>query len=67
LTPAAQLQVNLADIDNVYQHWGEHVTATSYYQRAIPEHMKHPTSIERWKYKIRLAYVKLRESIEHTS
>ena len=61
-------QVNLADIGNVYLHKGDFLTAISYYRRAlaIAEQIKHPASIEKWNYNIRLAYVKLRASIDQT-
>jgi tetratricopeptide (TPR) repeat protein len=59
-------QVNLADIGNVYVHKGDFLTAISYYRRAlaIAEQINHPASIEKWNYNIRLAYIKLRESID---
>lgn len=59
-------QVNLADIGNVYLYKKEYLTAISYYQRALDlaREMKATASIEKWTFNLRLAYSRLKHSME---
>jgi tetratricopeptide (TPR) repeat protein len=60
-------QVALANIGNVYLHRGDYLRAIDYYRRAleIAREIKDPTSIEKWSHNIRVAYLRLRESVDN--
>jgi len=59
-------QVVLANIGNVYLHRGDNLTAATYYRRAldVAREIKDPVSVEKWTYNIRLAYARLRQSVD---
>jgi tetratricopeptide (TPR) repeat protein len=59
-------QVVLANIGNVYLYRGNYLRAIDYYRHAleIAQKIKDPTSIEKWSNNIRLAYLRLRESVD---
>jgi len=59
-------QVVLANIGNVYLQRGDYLRAIDHYRRALElaRQIQYPTSIEKWSHNIRLAYKRLRESIE---
>jgi tetratricopeptide (TPR) repeat protein len=58
--------VALANIGNVYLHRCNYLTAIEYYRRALglAREIKDPVSISKWSHNIRLAYARLRESID---
>ena len=58
--------VALANIGNVYLHRGHYLTAIDYYRRALElaREIKDPVSISKWSHNIRLAYARLRESVD---
>lgn len=58
--------VVLANIGNVYLHRGDHLRAIAYYRDALAlaREIKDPVSIQKWSLNIRLAYARLRESVE---
>lgn len=55
-------QVVLANIGNVYLHRRDHLTAISYYRRALAlaREIKDPVSIKKWTYNINLTYARIR-------
>jgi len=57
--------VVFANIGNVYLDRGDYLTAIDYYRRALElaREIQDPVSIEKWSYNIRLAYRKLKESV----
>lgn len=59
-------QVTLANIGNVYLHRGNYLTAIDCYRRALAlaREIKDPVSINKWSHNIRLAYIRLRESVD---
>jgi tetratricopeptide (TPR) repeat protein len=59
-------QVSLANIGNVYLCRGDHVTAISYYQRALAlaREIKDPVSIKKWTRNINLAYARIRLAVD---
>jgi tetratricopeptide (TPR) repeat protein len=59
-------QVGLANIGNVYLHRGDHLRAVEYYRRALElaREIEDPVSIQKWSYNIRLAYARLRQSVD---
>jgi tetratricopeptide (TPR) repeat protein len=61
-------QVVLANIGNVYLHRRDHLTAISYYQRALSlaREIKDPVSIKKWTRNINLAYARIRYSVDQT-
>jgi tetratricopeptide (TPR) repeat protein len=61
--------VVLANIGNVYLHRGDHLTAIDYYRRALElaREIKDPVNIRKWSYNIRLAYARLRQSVDRLS
>jgi tetratricopeptide (TPR) repeat protein len=58
--------VALANIGNVYLHRGDYLTAIAYYRRALElaREIKDPVSIQKWSGNIRLAYARLRQSVD---
>ena len=60
-------QVCLADIGNVYLQRREYLKAISYYQRALTlaQQIKAPAPVEKWHFNIRLAYERLRDSLDN--
>lgn len=58
--------VGLANIGNVYLHRGDHLRAIEYYCRALElaNEIKDPVSIQKRSYNIRLAYARLRDSVD---
>jgi tetratricopeptide (TPR) repeat protein len=58
--------VALANIGNVYLHRGDHLTAIEYYRRALElaREIKDPVSIQKWSHNLRLAYARLRQSVD---
>ncbi len=62
-------QVNLANIGNVYLHRGDHLTAISYYERAleVAREIKDPVSIKKWTRNIMLAYARIRWAVDQRS
>jgi len=65
----ANYQVVIANIGNVYMYRGDYTTAIDHYRRAlsIAQEIKDPVSIRKWTYNINLAYLKLREQVDHPS
>jgi tetratricopeptide (TPR) repeat protein len=61
--------VVLANIGNVYLHRGDHLAAIDYYRRALElaREIKDPVNIRKWSYNIRLAYARLRQSVDRLS
>ena len=59
-------QVGLANIGNVYFQRGDHLTAISYYRRALElaREIKDRVSIEKWSHNIRVAYAKLCNAVD---
>jgi len=58
--------VALANNGNVYLHKGNCLTAIDYFRRALElaREIKDPVSIRKWSGNIRLAYARLRESVD---
>jgi tetratricopeptide (TPR) repeat protein len=58
--------VALANIGNVYLHRDDHLTAIAYYRRALEmaREINDPVSIQKWSFNLRLAYARLRDSID---
>jgi len=58
--------VGLANIGNVYLHREDYLRAIDYYRRALDlaREIKDPVSIQKWSYNMRLAYARLRESVD---
>jgi tetratricopeptide (TPR) repeat protein len=65
--------VALANIGNVYLHRKDYLRAIDYYRKALAlaREIKDPVSIQKWSYNIRLAYARLKQSVDgispHTS
>ncbi len=55
-----------ANLGNVYLQRGNYLTAIDYYRRALglAREIKDPVSIQKWSHNIRLAYTRLRESVD---
>jgi tetratricopeptide (TPR) repeat protein len=62
----ANYQVALANIGNVYFYRGDHLTAITYFRRALAlaREIADPVSITKWTYNINLAYLRLRRTID---
>jgi len=58
--------VSLANIGNVYLHRGDYLRAIDYYRQALSlaRDIKDPVSIQKWSHNIRLAYTRLRDSVD---
>jgi tetratricopeptide (TPR) repeat protein len=58
--------VVLANIGNVYLYRGDYLTAIAYYRRALElaREIKDPVSIQKWSGNLRLAYARLRQSVD---
>jgi len=58
--------VVLANIGNVYLYRCNYLTAIEYYRRALElaREIKDPVSINKWSHNIRLAYARLRQSVD---
>jgi tetratricopeptide (TPR) repeat protein len=59
-------QVALANIGNVYLHRRDYLSAISYYRQAVTfaREIGDPLSIKKWTYNIKLAYAKIRQSVD---
>jgi len=58
--------VHPANIGNVYLHRGDHLAATEDYRRALElaREIKGPVGIQMRSYNLRLAYARLRQSVD---